>query len=56
MMYDDVSGVYVKRDEPSAVEQFIKGEQYRNHAFGHMVLVYYAVEAWLRAWMRIVRA
>ncbi len=38
--------------DPDTVRAFIRTQDFRNDLSGHMVLVYYAIEAWLRTWRR----
>lgn len=40
--------------DPASVKAFLRLDGFRNHISGHMVLVYYAIEAWLRTWDRAI--
>ena len=31
-------------------QRFIDRSDYRTHKFGHMLLVYYTIESWMRSW------
>jgi asparagine synthase (glutamine-hydrolysing) len=39
-------GIVQRRD----VETFLREDQFLTHPAGRMILVYYAIEAWLRTW------
>ncbi len=40
--------------DPDSVRAFLRHQGFRNHLSGHMVLVYYAIEAWLRTWNQTI--
>jgi asparagine synthase (glutamine-hydrolysing) len=46
-----VSHGIVERED---VETFLREDQFLTHPAGRMILVYYAIEAWLRTWKRIL--
>ena len=37
------------------ITRFVALGGYRNHDYGHILLAYYSVEAWLRTWVSIIR-
>jgi asparagine synthase (glutamine-hydrolysing) len=41
--------------ERRAIELFFARRDDERHDFGHMALIYYVIEAWLRSWARLVR-
>ena len=36
--------------ERSSAELFLERDEFKLHKFGRNLLIYYAIEAWLRAW------
>ncbi len=53
-----LDGELVRQDilDRRAVELFFARRDDERHDFGHMVLIYYVIEAWLRSWTRLLRA
>lgn len=52
-----LDGELVRQDilDRRAVELFFTQRDDERHDFGHMVLIYYVIEAWLRSWTRLLR-
>lgn len=43
-------GIVTRRE----VESFLREDQFVSHPSGRMILIYYAIEAWLRSWKRVL--
>lgn len=48
-----VAGGFIDRSD---IERFLQPGEYRVQTFGRMILVYYAIECWLRRWQSELRA